>query len=280
MTSCVTCDPLAQAVGECTALLKAENLDAWLSLLLAPAAARPAMLAAWALVAETARLPWRVSEPLLCRVRMEFWRQALLGKGRGDVPEGMEGTSPAMLRLWPPALPREDMGEALAHLSLLADGGLDTLGEALDWAEAAFTPLFTTLLAATTLSRDGQGVNPPDMSALGTSLRVLARGYGAGFLLRRAAHPRLSTDAPLLAGDLAREKGARALAAASARAHEEAREHRWPKPLLSALWPASLMQLWLRRAQGRTGFPFTPAPAPSQLVRQLTLIRLRLTGRL
>ncbi len=283
MSTCVTCDPLAQAVGECTALLKAENLDAWLSILLAPAPARPAMLSAWALVAETTRLPWRISEPLLCRLRMEFWREALLGEGQGDTagqgaPGMVDGSSLALLRLWPPALPRHDVGEALAHLSLLADGALGCVDEALEWAEAAFTPLFATLVNATTLSRDGTAISPPDMTALQAPLRALARGYGAGFLLRRAAFPRLTTDAPLLAGDLAAEAGAYELAAASTRAHEKARKHRWPKRHLAALWPASLMQLWLRRAAARPGFPFKPAPAPSQLVRQFILIRHRLLG--
>ena len=288
MTTCVTCDPVAQAVGECTALLKAENLDAWLSLLLAPAPARPAMLSAWALLAETARLPWRLQEPLLCRLRMEFWRQALLGKaeeGQGgatgkDTPGTAEGASLALLHLWPPALPRQDMGEALANLSLLADGGFASMDEVLTWAEKTFMPLFRTLLTATTLSRDGLRITPPDMSALEGPLRALARGYGAGFLLRRAAWPRQTTATPLLVGELAGKEAARALADISRREHEKARRFPWPRPYLSALWPASLMQLWLRRAKSHPGFPFEPAPMPAQFIRQLLLIHHRLLGRL
>ena len=267
-----TCDPVAQAIGECTRLVKAENLDAWLSVLLAPAAARPALLTIWALVAETARLPWRLHEPLLARLRMEFWREAVLGEG--------EGATQPLLRLWPPALPREDMGEALAHLSLLADGALDAPGQAATWAEETFAPLFRTLLAAVTVSRDGMRIDEHAAAAPEAPLRALARAYGLGFLLRRAAFPRSSTPAPLLSGELAEEDAARALVAMSMQAHAEARRHRWPRRQLAALWPATLMQLWLARAEQVPGFPMKPAPMLSQAARQWRLLGRWLLGRL
>ena len=277
MSTCAyTCDPVAQAIGECTRLVKAENLDAWLSVLLAPAAARPALLTIWALVAETTRLPWRLHEPLLARLRMEFWREALLeqqGAATG-------GAAQPLLRLWPPALPREDMGEALAHLALLADGAVETPAQAVEWAEATFTPLFRTLLAAATVSRDGMRISPPDAAVLGESLRALARGYGLGFLLRRAGWPRTSTPAPLLSGALAEEDTARQLIILSQQAHAQARRHKWPRKCLAALWPATLMQAWLARAQAQPGFPAKPAPMPSQAARQWRLLGHWLLGRL
>ena len=273
MSSCAyTCDPVAQAIGECTRLVKAENLDAWLSVLLAPAAARPALLTIWALVAEAARLPWRLNEPLLARLRMEFWREAVLGEG--------EGAAQPLLRLWPPALPREDMGEALSHLALLADGALETPDGAAEWAEETFTPLFRTLLAAVTVSRDGMRINEHAAAAPEQPLRALARGYGLGFLLRRAAFPRSSTPAPLLSGQLAEEDTARDLIAMSAQAHAEARRHKWPRRQLAALWPATLLQHWLVRAEQVPGFPMKPAPMPSQAARQWRLLRHWLLGRL
>ena len=267
-----TGDPIAQAIGECTRLVKAENLDAWLSVLLAPAAARPALLTIWALVAETARLPWRLHEPLLARLRMEFWREAVLGEG--------EGAAQPLLRLWPPALPREDMGEALAHLALLADGAVETPEQAAQWAENAFTPLLRTLLAAATVSRDGMRINERAAAVPEEPLRALARGYGLGFLLRRAAFARSSTPAPLLSGQLAEEDAARKLIAMSMRAHAEARRHRWPRRQLAALWPATLMQVWLARAEQVPGFPTKPAPMLSQAARQWHLLRHWLLGRL
>ena len=280
LTRCaVMRDPLAQAVTECTALLKAENLDAWLSLLLAPAAARPALLAAWALLAETARLPWRLREPLLCQMRMEFWRCALLGEETPALPGDM--SMPALLALWPPALPRDDMGETLRHVRLLADGAFDNAEAVREWSEAAFTPLWRTLLKAVCISRDGtQLINPPNVRAPGmdAALRALARAYGSGFVLRRAAWPRLSTAAPLLSDEARAQTGMLAQGALSD--FEQARRHAWPRRLLPALWPASLMHHWLKKAARRSDFPHKPAPVPSQLVRQWFLLTRRLTGRL
>ncbi len=277
MSACAyTCDPVARAIGECTRLVKAENLDAWLSVLLAPAAARPALLGVWALVAETARLPWRLHEPLLARLRMEFWREALLGKGEA----GHAAAAQPFLRLWPPALPCKDMAESLAHLALLADGAVDTPEQAVEWAEHTFTPLFRTLLAAATVSRDGMQISPPDAATMEEPLRALARGYGLGFLLRRAGWPRTSTPAPLLSGALAEEDAARQLVPLSREAHAQARRHAWPRRQLAALWPATLMQAWLARAQAQPGFPVKPAPMLSQAARQWRLLGHWLRGRL
>ena len=277
MSTCAhTCDPVARAIGECTRLVKAENLDAWLSVLLAPAAARPALLGIWALVAETARLPWRLDEPLLARLRMEFWREALLGEGEA----GRAAAAQPLLRLWPPALPREDMAESLAHLALLADGAVDTPEQAVEWAEATFAPLLRTLMTAVTVSRDGTSVSPPDFTVLEEPLRALARGYGLGFLLRRAGWPRTSMPAPLLGGVLAEEDTARQLISLSQQAHAQARRHRWPRRHLAALWPAMLMQAWLDRAQAQPGFPAKAAPMLSQPARQWRLLGHWLLGRL
>ncbi len=277
MSTCAyTCDPVARAVGECTRLVKAENLDAWLSVLLAPAAARPALLTVWALVAETARLPWRLHEPLLARLRMEFWREALLEEGQA----ARDATAQPLLHLWPPALPREDMGEALAHLALLADGALETPEQAVEWAESTFTPLFRTLLAAATVSRDGMRISPPDAATVEEPLRALARGYGLAFLLRRAGWPRTSTTAPLLSGALAEEGATRHLIVLAQDAHAQARRHKWPRRHLAALWPATLMQAWLARAQAQPGFPVKPAPMLSQAARQWRLLGHWLLGRL
>ncbi len=284
MSACnCTTDPLALAVAECTRLLKAENLDAWLSLLLARAAARPALLGTWAVVAETARLPWRLHEPLLCRLRMEFWRAAAAGEETPALPGNMAAPLP-LLALLPPALPRDDLAEALAQLALLADGAFDAADDLLQWSEAAFTPLWRTLLLATSVERSGAKlVNPPDVQAPGmdAALRALARAFGVGFLLRRAAWPRRCTQAPLLGGAMAEQETVAALIARARADFATARAERWPRRLLPALLPASLMHHWLQQAaRQQPDFPNRPAPSPSQLARQWLLLRRWLAGRL
>ncbi len=275
-------DPLALALAETTALLKAENLDAWLSLLLARPAARPAMLGAWALLAESARLPWRLGEPLLCRLRMEFWRMALLGEQESALPAG-QGEPPPLLALWPPALPRNSMAEGLAHVARLADGSFDSVEDVKQWSEATFAPLFATLMQATCVSQDGRRLeNAPDEQSpeLLAPLRALARAYGAGFLLRRAPYPRRATSIPLLIGMLADRAGAMQLAEQAAADHATARAYHWPRRLLPALWPVSLMMRWLRTATRHDAFPGQPLPAPSQLSRQIDLLWHKMLGTL
>jgi phytoene synthase len=59
--------------------------DRWLAALFAPEAARPQLHALYAFNLEVARIRELVSDPLPGEVRLQWWRDVLEGKGRGDV---------------------------------------------------------------------------------------------------------------------------------------------------------------------------------------------------
>lgn len=63
--------------------VRAQASDLYLSWLLAPAAARPALLAFYALEAELLKIPARVSQPMLGLVRVTWWRDSLAKQDTG-----------------------------------------------------------------------------------------------------------------------------------------------------------------------------------------------------
>ena len=302
MTKNLRDDQPASAFKESAALVRAESLDAWLSTLLAPASTRPALLGAWALALEVARLPWRLHEPLLARMRAEWWREALLALHAQTRQEasvaarhGKHETLPPALQLLAGSLagtarpggagespmgpmagngPRhagqvdaQALAEAIARLALLADTALADAQEAEAFARESFTPLLRALCSCLDATAT-RALKEED-------LQQLATAFGIAFLLRRLPHPRLAMPAPLLP-----EQAAQPLAGKALDAYGQARRRRWPRRLLPALWPVSLHLHWLQQARQASGFPATPVPAPSQLRRQLRLSALYLRGAL
>jgi phytoene synthase len=75
----------AQAYAHCETLTRDHDRDRWLAGLFAPAAARAHLYALTAFSYEVGRLRDFVREPLAGEMRLEWWREALSGAGRGDV---------------------------------------------------------------------------------------------------------------------------------------------------------------------------------------------------
>ncbi len=258
-------DALRQALAECAALVKAENLDAWLATLLAPQGAQPALLAQWAIVAEVARLPWRLHEPLLARLRGEWWRESLLELSNADKSAPAPAVPPLRL-LHAAHLDPAPLAEAVAHLALLADSVFTSADQAAAFACETFRPLLQSLILALDAEAAAHMKRLP--------LDDLARAAGAAFLLRRLPFARATQPAALMPPAAARD-----LAALALQAHDAARAVRWPRLWLPALWPASLWLRWLRKAGRHPDFPARMPPPPSQLRRQLALLGLRLRWR-
>jgi phytoene synthase len=76
---------LAQAYAHCETLTRDRDRDRWLAGLFAPAAARPHLYALTAFSYEIGRLREIIHEPLAGEMRLEWWREALTGAGRGEV---------------------------------------------------------------------------------------------------------------------------------------------------------------------------------------------------
>lgn len=68
----------------CLDILRENDKDRYLASLLAPAAARPDLVALYAFNAELARIRDLVREPLPGEVRLQYWRDLLEGKDHGE----------------------------------------------------------------------------------------------------------------------------------------------------------------------------------------------------
>lgn len=128
--------------------LKARDRERWLSILWAPAEARPALVALHAYDLEQQRVVAEAREPMLAEVRLAWWREQLeaLAAGRPAPPQ------PLLQALAAEALPRSVDLVRLSSLEegflpLLTDGALDPLGMARQRGGALFEALFTACLA-------------------------------------------------------------------------------------------------------------------------------------
>jgi phytoene synthase len=74
--------PPADPLGE----LRASDRDRFLQVLLAPSAARPALLALFLFNLELARIADHVREPMVGLIRLQWWRDAVAGLARGTPP--------------------------------------------------------------------------------------------------------------------------------------------------------------------------------------------------
>jgi 15-cis-phytoene synthase len=75
----------AQAYAHCETLTRDHDRDRWLAGLFAPSGARPHLYALTAFSYEVGRLRDIVREPLAGEMRLQWWREALIGAGRGEV---------------------------------------------------------------------------------------------------------------------------------------------------------------------------------------------------
>jgi phytoene synthase len=69
----------------CADMLRKEDPDRFFACLFAPEAKRPHLHALYCFSLELSRVRELVSEPLTGEIRMQWWRDALCGEGRGDV---------------------------------------------------------------------------------------------------------------------------------------------------------------------------------------------------
>ena len=71
--------------AHCESLVRAADKDRYLAGLFAPVAARRHLYALYAFAAEIARVREAAREPLPGEIRLQWWRDALTGEGRGEV---------------------------------------------------------------------------------------------------------------------------------------------------------------------------------------------------
>lgn len=164
--------------------LRQRDRERWLSILWAPAAARPALLAIHAFDAEQQRIVADAKEPMMAEIRLAWWREQMCAVADG-------AAAPAQPILQALARDARTRGVDVGALSLVEEGHLPLLRDgALDPEAAAArrgAPLFVALAQAITggalcaageaAARDGGAV---------WALAQLARWHGiSGVLPRR-----------------------------------------------------------------------------------------------
>jgi 15-cis-phytoene synthase len=74
-----------EAYAHCETLVRVADKDRYLASLFAPAAARHHLYALYAFASEIARVRDAARQPLPGEIRLQWWRDALTGEGRGEV---------------------------------------------------------------------------------------------------------------------------------------------------------------------------------------------------
>lgn len=254
--------------------------DRFLTALFAPADKRPALYALYAFNIEIARIAETVSEPLIGRIRLQWWRDAL---------EAIFAGRPA---------PRHAVAEALADAVRGSGLSRDRFMRAIDGRERDLEPdppetlddliAYADATSATLvgLALDAAGIEDDAIHAagrqvgIGYALAGIARSVSFLARGRRCVLPlSMLDDAGINAEDVfrgrARAATARIVAVVAAESRDRLAEARALVPRLSgaalaALLPATLAEGYLRRLDARGHDPFDPrlgAPMPGRYFR-------------
>ncbi|MDB5591897.1 phytoene/squalene synthase family protein [Enterovirga sp.] len=239
------------AYGHCAALVREQDRDRYWSALLAPADKRPHLFALYAFSAEVARVRDAISAPMPGEIRLQWWRDAVEGLGRGDV-----GANPVAAALEDTigrfALPRQALVDLIdARVFDLYDDPMPSVGDLegyLGETSSALIRLASLVLA------DGQ--DPGGAEAAGHA----GVAYGLTGLLRalpwQARQGRLYLPADILQrhgatrDDVVRGRGGPGVLAALAEMRMLARTHHarfaelrpdLPPAIRTAFLPAALV---------------------------------------
>jgi 15-cis-phytoene synthase len=92
-------------IDGCAALVERGDPDRYLAAIAAPPSARPALLTLYAFNLEIARAPWVTSEPLIARMRLQFWRD-VVGEAGEAPPRAHEIARPLASLITSRSLPK------------------------------------------------------------------------------------------------------------------------------------------------------------------------------
>ncbi len=82
------------SVASCAGLVQRGDPDRMMSVMAAPLAARPALIALYAFNLEVSRAPWVTQEPMIAEMRLQWWRDALAEIAGGGVVRAHEVVEP------------------------------------------------------------------------------------------------------------------------------------------------------------------------------------------
>lgn len=228
----------APELSACAALVRQYDPDLFHAALFAPEPARERLMVLYAFDIELSKAAARASEPLIARMRLQWWRDLLAGIEAGEPPRQHEVAAPLHGFLGTRAVPAPELAALVDAHELELHGEMDEhrLGE---WLDARFGGL--TRLAVRVLA----GADPAARRAASGAGHAL----GVAFLLRNAV-PMAAENRYLLPG-LAPEDRA-GLARGRTTGHARATAHRLADQALALLAAA--------RAE-RRAVPKAAAPA-------------------
>lgn len=208
------------AINACAALVERGDPDRFLAAMAAPGAARGALFVLYAFNLELARAPWVTAEPLIARMRLQFWREVVALQER----KAHEVAAPLQ------ALIRG--GLPVAPLEAMIDAREAEIGDPAPFAEAAALWTYLEDSAGALMRASVLALGGPDSTAAGDfgAAQGLANYLRAVPALAAAGRRALPGDVPV--ADLARA-GLERLAAA--------------RPGLKGLPRAALLAGWQTR---------------------------------
>lgn len=273
-----------------TGLVRRYDPDRFLTTLFAPAASRAGLLTLYAFNYEVAKTRERVTEPMLGRIRLQWWREAIDAIYAGGPVAAHEIVTPLAELIRARNLTRDHFDRLIdAREADLADEPPPNLAALEAYAEGSSARL--VLLALEIL-----GARQEEARAAG---QALGTGYALAGLLRavpfHARMKRLYLPGDLIARfelqphrDIFELKPAPGLAYIAALVAERAQHHLdaarelrrdVPRAALPALLPGVLARRWLKRLRAADYDLFDPLPASPEPAQSWHLLWAALSGR-
>lgn len=244
-----------------TALVAEGDPDRWRTAMAVPAAARPGLMALYALNLEVARAPWASREPGLVAIRLRWWADVIAAIYDGGTPDTHPLLPPLAAAIRAADLPHRLFGEMID--ARLADAAGPLADRAALDLYVDHTAGHLMELAARQLGAEGAAL---------PVVRDFARGAGTAALLRARPELQARGSDPLPADTNVAALARDGLAAlARARSHRD----RVPATVVPALLPGWQAGAILRRAAANPDARLEAAP----VVARATLAWRGITGR-
>ena len=267
----------------CATQVRAHDPDRFLTCLFAPVERREALFALYALNYEIAKTREVVREPIMGRIRLQWWRDAIDELYRGQVREHQVLT--ALAGVLPGRVPAELIMQLIDARELdLEDSGPPTSSSLIDYTRAtggALMQMAARLLGAT----DEALLHAADDLGEGTALTGLLRAipfhatqnrlYLPADLLRQMG---LDPSRPVEQGNSSLEVVTYLMALEAERLLRSAPRY-IPRAFAAAYLPATLAQTTLRRLRKTHHDPFDAMMAAPDALKPLRLANAWATGR-
>ena len=246
------------ALSPVATLVRRLDPDLFHAALFAPEPARARLLVLYAYDIELSKAAARASEPLIARMRLQWWRDVVAGIGAGEAAHKHEVAEPLHGLLSAHALPADDLERLIDAREIELHGPVDEHRFA-EWLDGRFGAL--SRLAAHLLV----GENP----AARRAASAVGHAMGVAFALRSAVEMAAEANLYLLPG-LAPEDRA-ALARGRTTEHARATAHRLADQALALLAAARAERRAVPKEAAPALLPVLPAERVLRRARRLDL---------